>query len=631
MVFSTWRRGHTGVAVICCALLWSGAVHAQEEAGGAVDIDAYLEGGEDFGGGNEYITLDVRDKDLSEILKFISRRVGINVIADPDVDEKVTIQLDQVDWRNSLQVLARQTHCEIVDVSDRLIRFTQPPSISMEFQDADIKIVLELLAKQAGANIMMAADIQGKVSLSLREVPWREALNAIVKTAGYVIVKEQTDSPKEILRVVRPETLKDQLETRSFQLRYVRPSDPYEAIITGVDTYAKSDFAGTGTSANFSNTGATAGGSKGFSLADALANVVSTDGSLQYDGHTNTFIVKDVKPKLDEIERIVRLVDVKPPQLYVEVKFISTQNTDILERGVKFDLPNTPERDGFISILRGGDPDPTAVDPLFQFGGTYPFDIGELDDAIDDFAALGILDLTETRMVLRMLKDDENSRIVQEPSLTMVDNTPGTIFVGETVPFAVQSVQVDQNGNTSATIDENKRSPINVGFTLYMLPHVIPGTDMVTMTVIPKVSTLTGTTSTIDGFDRFEFSEEATGANTFIDLPRESAQTVVTSLRVHDGHTAVIGGLQTERKVEIESRVPILSSVPVVGNLFTWKRKKNTVESLIIMITPHILKNVKQDDKRFQDALEQHKERDYFHKKYEDETLPPRRVESDSA
>ena len=236
MVFSTWRRGYTGVALVCCALLWMGAIHAQEEGvGGAADIDNYLENPDDFGGGgNEYITLDVRDKDLSEILKFISRRVGINIIADPDVDERVTIQLDSVDWRNALSVLARQTHCEIVDVSDRLIRFTQPPSISMEFQDADIKIVLELLAKQAGANIMMAADIQGKVSLSLREVPWREALSAIVKTAGYVIVTEQTDSPKEILRVVRPETLKEQLETRHFQLRYIRPGDPYEARITGV-------------------------------------------------------------------------------------------------------------------------------------------------------------------------------------------------------------------------------------------------------------------------------------------------------------------------------------------------------------------------------------------------------------
>ena len=101
MVFSTWRRGYTGVALVCCALLWGESIRAQEveEFGGSTDIGQYLEDPEDFGGrGNQYITLDVRDKDLSEILKFISRRVGINVIADPDVDEKVTIWSRRTPW-----------------------------------------------------------------------------------------------------------------------------------------------------------------------------------------------------------------------------------------------------------------------------------------------------------------------------------------------------------------------------------------------------------------------------------------------------------------------------------------------------------------------------------------------------
>ncbi len=611
--------------VVACLVFGASFLQAQDATGAdegdtTAAIDDYFGPGDaETVGSSEFITLDVRDKDLREILSFISRRVGVNIIADPEVSETVTVQLDSIDWREALGVIANQARCEIVDVSDRLIRFAQPPSISMEFQDADIKVVLELLAKQAGANIMLASDIQGQISLSLREVFWREALDAIVKTAGYVIVTEETKSAKEILRVVRPETLKRQLETRSFQLRYVRPDDPYTAIIADVEKYANSPFAGQAGSNAFANSGGAASQAS-FSLEGALREVVSEEGSLNFDFNTNTIIVKDVKPKLDEIAHIIELVDVPPPQIYVEVKFISTKNADLLERGVKFDLPNTPERDGFQVIARGADPDPLAFDPLFRFGGTFPFDIGQIDDIPDDFEALGILDFTETRLLLRLLKDDENSRIVQEPTLTMVDNKPGTIFVGETIPFAVQRVNVDQNGNATVTIDENKRSPINVGFTLYMIPHVVAGTDSIAMTVIPRVSTLVGTTSTIQGFDRFEFSQEATGAQTFIDLPRESSQTVVTSLRVTDGHTAVLGGLQTERREEIQTKVPILSSIPILGNLFTWRRKANDVESLIIMITPHILKSVEQDDKRFERAMEKHKERDFFWKKYEDDT-----------
>ena len=68
-----------------------------------------------------------------------------------------------------------------------------------------------------------------------------------------------------------------------------------------------------------------------FSLKIALEKALSEDGQLQYDGATNTFIVKDIKPKLDEISHIIRLVDIEPPLIYVEVKFISTTSTDILE------------------------------------------------------------------------------------------------------------------------------------------------------------------------------------------------------------------------------------------------------------------------------------------------------------
>ncbi len=622
------------------------AARSEEAAKGATSIQDYNSSPEQSANDNrEFIWLDVKDKDLHEILSSISKRVDVNIIADPEVKEKVTIQLDRVEWRNALKVIARQTNCKIIEDSDRLIRFTQPPAISMEFQDADIKIVLELLAKQAGANIVMNSDVQGKVSLSLREVPWREALDTIVKTAGYVIVKAETSSGNEIVRVVRPDSLREQLESRSFRLMFVRPSDPYVAIISDLGKWATIPAGSGGGSGGASPSrddagsagggGSTAGvssGDDGFSLEQALQKTISKDGSLQYDKYTNTFIVKDIKPKLDEIENIIKLIDVKPAQVFVEVKFIRTTNADLLERGIKFDLPNTPDRDGFQIIARGADPDSTASDPLFLFGGTFPFDIGRVDRIGKDFQALGVLDFTQTRLVLSMIKDDENSRIVQEPMLNMLDNKPGTIFVGETVPFAVQKIQSDQNGNITVAIDENKRSPINIGFTLYLTPHVIPGTDMVDLTVIPKVSSLSGTTSAIEGFERFAFTSEDSGTQSFIDLPRESAQTVVTYLRVHDKHTAVIGGLQTERKTEIESKVPVLSSIPILGNLFTWRRKKNNVDSLIIMITPHIVKNVGDEDRIRQDAEKRHQEKDFFYQRYEKPRLesPPKKPEAAS-
>ena len=152
----------------------------------------------------EYVTFDFKDADLHQVLQALSRQVGVNILADPEVRERVTAHMDRVPWRHALDVISRQAKCRIVEESGRLIRLTQPPSITMEFQDADIRAILTLLAKQAGVNIVFGSDIQGKVTLSLRDVPWMDALEAVVKTSGYIVVHEGTGPSPTSLRVMRP-------------------------------------------------------------------------------------------------------------------------------------------------------------------------------------------------------------------------------------------------------------------------------------------------------------------------------------------------------------------------------------------------------------------------------------------
>lgn len=562
----------------------------------------------------DFIRLDVKDKPLREVLQGIGRQVDINIVADPEVDETVTVSLGSIEWEKALEIIARETNCVIVRESPRLIRFTQPTNVKMEFQDADLKFVLEILAKQSGANIVIAEDVTGKVTLALQGVPWRQALETVVKTAGYVAV-EDSEGIVPIIRVVRPESLVKQLETNVIHLKYIRPPEAYMAKISGVEEVSESQ-----------SSKAPVDVEKEFTLLKALRKALSDDGQMDYDVATNTIIVKDVKPVLETVRDIVASLDKKQPLVQVDVKFISTSSDDVLETGIKFDLPNTPAREGLRIGVFGPDPEPlisvreafnATLDPSIEYGGTYPFDIGNWESIRDGFNALGILDFTETRMLLSMVRDDANSKIVQEPTLTTLDNHPSTIFVGEAVPFAVQRVSQDQNGNVTVEIDENERSPVNIGFTLYISPHVVPGTDTINLNVIPKVSSLTGTTSVVAGFERFSFSaDENNQLVTFIDLPREAQQTVVTYLRVQSGHTAVIGGLHTERKFEIETKVPILSSIPIIGNIFTWRRKATDIDHLLILITPRLLETSEDADINTREKLRRAEKYDYFIKKY---------------
>ena len=594
------------IAALIAALLGTSGLDAAQIADSRVDL----------------VTIDVREKDLKEVLGQIAEQVDVNIVVDPQVEEVVTLSLDAIDWRDALDVIARETNCVIIEVSDRLIRFIQPPSINIEFQDADLAVVLDLLAKQSGANIVIADDVEGKVSLTLRDVPWREALNTIVKTAGYVVVSERHGA-SEILRIVSPDKLEQQLETRIYRLRYIRPPEQYIAIISDIEKQAGNvarDFSGEA--------------EKEFTLLKALRKALSAGGDMDFDVKTNSLIVKDIAPRLDEIKAIIDEIDVEPALVQVEVKFISTTSDDILDAGLKLDDPNTPGRDGLRLTARASSPlsgfpdlsdtgaivDP-ATGPVYPGsvvanGGSWPFDIGNMQSIGVPYQALGVLDFSQTQLLLSMVKDDENSKIIQQPFLTTLDNYPSTIFVGEEVPFAVQKVQQDQNGNVTVSIDENDRSPVNIGFTLYVSPHVIPDTDMIYMNVIPKVSTLVGNTSDIPGFDRFRFSDPGSGTSAFIDLPRESSQTVVTYLRVRDGQTAVIGGLHTERRIEIESGLPFLSSIPYLGELFKWRRRQADIQHLLILVTPRIIKSSDVSEEIYQQALKEAQRYDYFRNKY---------------
>ena len=121
------------LATISCAIFSASDAAAYQASGDGVDL----------------VTIDVRDKDLREVLSQIGEQVKGNIVVDPQVEEKVTLTLETIDWREALDILARETNCVVVEVSNRLIRFTQPPSINIEFQDAELAVVLELLAKQS--------------------------------------------------------------------------------------------------------------------------------------------------------------------------------------------------------------------------------------------------------------------------------------------------------------------------------------------------------------------------------------------------------------------------------------------------------------------------------------------------
>jgi len=179
-----------------------------------------------------------------------------------------------------------------------------------------------------------------------------------------------------------------------------------------------------------------------------------------------------------------------------------------------------------------------------------------------------------------------------------MDHKEATIFVGQKVRYARTTAATNSQGGLSFSIEEDTKSPVDTGFQLFVIPHVIKGgvdkngnmvADHVMMTVIPESETLVGTTSPIAGFDRFEGTETSTGSTVVLDLPQVASSTLVTTMMLKSNQTAVIGGLITERDSERIRKVPFLGDIPILGYLFKNKVHNIVKSNLIIFITPRII------------------------------------------
>lgn len=535
------------------------------------------------------VSLDVVERPLKDVIEYIQERTETNLVLTKEAEGvPVTIKLKNLPWREALEVVAERAGCQIDERSANLIRIEKPPRVSFEFENADVRIVIKAIADIAGANIVVGREVEGTVTLSLHDIPWRVALDTIVKTLGYTIVQED----RGILRIVSPASIKQQLETRVFRLRFVRPQSPYRAKIE--TQISESEVKATGDKISDIE--------KEFNLLKAFQNTVGPEGSVTYIKETNSLITTGSAPALAELEKLIARVDVEPAQVYVDVKFMQTSNDDFLDLGVNpgdnglsasMTLGKMLHRLPF-SIGDGGFEDNLTPGRAPDGSRSLPLPIMPGDPLYDQLFTFGTLDFSATQLAMNLIKKDSKSRLVQAPKLIALDNQEATIFVGETIRFAQTIATSNQSGGLEFSIAEADNSPVQVGFQLLMIPHVIPEKDQIMMTVIPQQRALTGKSSEQPGFDVYRTGAGGTTGEQSIALPREGNATVVTHVKLDNGQTAVIGGLLSDQETHEVSKVPFLGDIPVVGWLFRGERTSNTKSNLIVFITPQIIREASQ-------------------------------------
>src|ERR1700710_1704661 len=179
-------------------------------------------------------TLDVTERPLKQVLDYLSTISNINIRVVKEKDNKlpVSFRLENVTYRAVLDFIAKK-YGMIVDDKDlaasHIIYIDTPERVSMVFQRADIRDVINTIAIQSNANIVVGPEIVGEVSMRLENVPWNEALNIVVKTLDFVTVNEANNT----IRITTKDKIAQQLDIRIFRLAYVSPEgSSYTATLT---------------------------------------------------------------------------------------------------------------------------------------------------------------------------------------------------------------------------------------------------------------------------------------------------------------------------------------------------------------------------------------------------------------
>lgn len=550
------------------------------------------------------IDLDIVENDLSLVVQVLRDLSGANIVILEGGDQKVrALKLTDVYWRDALEFAAMSAGCVVDEDKSGVLSISRPKRVTFSYDDVDLREVISSISKLANANIVMGPEVQGIVRVHLSDVPWKDALEGICKTLGYTVVEER----RNFFRVVDPVSLEQQKVTRSYQLRYIRPKSVRVPKI-------ESEFI-EGGSAPPTGTAA-----EHFTVLEALRKALSDSGELDFIESQNVIIIRDTTQVQETIQEIIRRLDVEPSQVFIDLKFVSTTNTDLLNLGVDYGdtgpqvsirgsqipiaLPFTMGAGGFEDGIIASD---RGFGPFFGDADTPVISPGPVDRPATIFGALSF---NQVQATLRLLQRDQSAEVIQSPKIITLDGNEATIFVGETVRYAEAKSEQGQAGGLQLTVQEASGSPVEIGFQLLVRPNVVPGTRKIHMEVVPKETTLSGTGSSAlapAGFDVFTVG--SAGAEGTIALPRTRASTMITQMMLESGQTAVIGGLTTDADTKTVTRVPYISKVPILGELFKFRNEARDRRNLIIFITPTLVHNAQDAEFLLQQELQRRKTR----------------------
>jgi type IV pilus assembly protein PilQ len=412
--------------------------------------------------------------------------------------------------------------------------------ITLDFHDIDIRNLLRLIADVSKKNIVVADDVTGKVTVSLRNVPWDQALDLVLKSKG--LGKEELGN---VIRVAKFEQIANEQKARAEAEKARAPLLPLKVRIIPV---------------NFARAG---------DMAGRIKDVLTERGSVSTDDRTNVLIVKDVQEALIRAEGLVRNLDTEIPQVLIESRIVEASSNFNKALGVQWGGNAAftqatgnptglvfPNNAGAAGGITGGQTTGTAANP--NYAVSLPAPVGD-----GAGGALGLIlgsagGAFNLNLRLSALENNGTVKTISAPKISTIDNKEATIGQGISIPFS----QVSASGVNTTFIEAKLE--------LKVTPHVSADGS-----ILLKIKATNNSPN-----------PQLTGANGQPSISKREAETEVL---VKDGETTVIGGIYTRQTSTRRSEVPWLGKIPVLGFFFRNESEQDDHTELLIFITPRIM------------------------------------------
>ena len=418
--------------------------------------------------------------------------------------------------------------------------------LSLNFQNIEVRSVLQLIADFTGLNLVASDTVQGSITLRLQNVPWDQALDLVMKTKG--LGKRQMGS---VLLVAPSEEI---AAREKMELEAVRQVEELAPLVT---EYVRIKYA------------------KASILSQLLTNeqgLLSERGSAVVDERTNTLLMKDTAANLEKIREVISMLDVPVRQVLIEARIVVAGSSVGKELGVKwggagYKVNSSGNKAGYV----GGSQQTIAEGNQILFGGNTS-DISGIDLNAANMVNFGATSSSASTFAigyqtaeylldleLSAIETDGRAEIVSQPRVITADGQTASIESGTEIPYQ----EASSSGATSVSF---KPAVLKLEVT----PQITPDERIIMDLVI---------------------NQDSVGEITNTGVPAIDTNSVQTQVLVDNGETVVLGGIFRSEEVTSISKTPFFGDLPLIGALFRYKNHSSEKNELLVFITPRLVKD----------------------------------------